>query len=102
MRNGTTYAPISCVCAIRWRRRSSPQAPICGCAGRDGPRAERDPRHRQPDHEFAWTNAGVPALSIPTGETVDGLPLAVQFCAPFGADERLLAWGEAIEALVRG
>ena len=55
-----------------------------------------------PIMNLPWTNVGVPALSIPTGETVDGLPLAVQFCAPFGADERLLAWGEAIEALVRG
>ena len=55
-----------------------------------------------PIMNLPWTNAGVPALSIPTGETEDGLPLAVQFCAPFGADERLLAWGEAIEALVRG
>ena len=55
-----------------------------------------------PIMNLPWTNAGVPALSIPAGETVDGLPLAVQFCAPFGADERLLAWGKAIEALVRG
>ena len=55
-----------------------------------------------PIMNLPWTNAGVPALAIPTGETEDGLPLAVQFCAPFGADERLLAWGEAIEALVRG
>ena len=55
-----------------------------------------------PIMNLPWTNAGVPALAIPTGETEDGLPLAVQFCAPFGADERLLAWGGAIEALVRG
>ena len=49
-----------------------------------------------------WTNAGVPALSIPAGVAENGLPLGVQFCAPFGTDERLLAWGEAIEAKVRG
>ncbi len=48
------------------------------------------------------TNAGVPALSIPAGVAENGLPLGVQFCAPFGTDERLLAWGEAIEAKVRG
>ena len=55
-----------------------------------------------PIMNLPWTNAGVPALSIPAGEAADGLPLAVQFCARFGADERLLAWGEAIEARVRG
>ncbi|MCY4411046.1 MAG: amidase [Caldilineaceae bacterium] len=55
-----------------------------------------------PIMNLPWTNAGVPALAIPSGKTDDGLPLAVQFCGPFGADERLLAWGEAIEAMVRG
>lgn len=55
-----------------------------------------------PIMNLPWTNAGVPALAIPSGEAANGLPLAVQFCAPFGADERLLAWGEAIEGTVRG
>ncbi len=55
-----------------------------------------------PIMNLPWTNAGVPALAIPSGKTDDGLPLAVQLCAPFGADERLLAWGGAIEAQVRG
>ncbi len=55
-----------------------------------------------PIMNLPWTNAGVPALAIPSGKTEDGLPLAVQLCAPFGADERLLAWGGAIEAQVRG
>ena len=55
-----------------------------------------------PIMNLPWTNAGVPALAVPTGKAEGGLPLGVQFCAPFGADERLLAWGEAIEALVRG
>ncbi len=55
-----------------------------------------------PIMNLPWTNAGVPALAVPAGETDDGLPMGVQFCAPFGADERLLAWGEALEARVRG
>ena len=55
-----------------------------------------------PIMNLPWTNAGVPALAIPSGKTDDGLPLAVQLCTPFGADERLLAWGGAIEAQVRG
>lgn len=55
-----------------------------------------------PIMNLPWTNAGVPALAVPSGEAENGLPLGVQFCAPFGADERLLAWGEAIEGQVRG
>lgn len=55
-----------------------------------------------PIMNLPWTNAGVPALAVPSGVAENGLPLGVQFCAPIGADERLLAWGEAIEALVRG
>ncbi len=55
-----------------------------------------------PIMNLPWTNAGVPALAIPAAEAKNGLPLGVQFCAPFGADERLLAWGEAIEGLVWG
>ena len=55
-----------------------------------------------PVMNLPWTNAGVPALAVTAGEAENGLPLGVQFCAPFGADERLLAWGEAIEALVGG
>ncbi|KUJ69644.1 amidase [Streptomyces albus subsp. albus] len=39
-----------------------------------------------------WSYAGVPALSLPAGQTPDGLPLGMQYVAASGADERLLAW----------
>ena len=38
----------------------------------------------------AWNLAGVPALVMPAGERPDGLPVAVQFVGPPGAETRLL------------
>jgi aspartyl-tRNA(Asn)/glutamyl-tRNA(Gln) amidotransferase subunit A len=42
--------------------------------------------------------AGVPALSLPMGNTADGLPLGLQLIGPVGSDLQLLALGELIEA----
>ena len=39
-----------------------------------------------------WTHAGLPVVTLPSGVAENGLPLGIQFAAPFGADERLLAW----------
>jgi amidase len=38
----------------------------------------------------AWNLAGLPALVVPAGTRPDGLPLAVQFAGPPGAETRLL------------
>ena len=38
----------------------------------------------------AWNLAGLPALALPAGTHPDGLPLAVQFVGPPGAEGRLL------------
>ncbi|MGY1706949.1 amidase [Geodermatophilus sp. SYSU D00697] len=38
----------------------------------------------------AWNLAGLPALVLPAGTRPDGLPLAVQFVGPPGAERRLL------------
>ncbi len=47
-----------------------------------------------------WTHSGLPAVTLPAGETANGLPLGVQLAAPFGRDEVLLAWAERLEAVV--
>ncbi len=42
---------------------------------------------------------GVPAISIPSGTTKDGLPLSVQFIAPHNGEKTLFTYGKAFEKL---
>jgi Asp-tRNA(Asn)/Glu-tRNA(Gln) amidotransferase A subunit family amidase len=49
-----------------------------------------------PIMNLPWTNAGVPALTIPAGKAANGLPLGLQLIAPFDGDERLLAWAGVV------
>jgi aspartyl-tRNA(Asn)/glutamyl-tRNA(Gln) amidotransferase subunit A len=42
---------------------------------------------------YAWAMAGTPALSVPCGFSVDGLPAAIQLVAPRWHDARVLALG---------
>jgi amidase len=46
---------------------------------------------------YVITVTGCPAVSVPAGETSDGLPIGVQLVAPFGADRRLLEIAAAFE-----
>ncbi len=46
---------------------------------------------------YVITVTGCPAISVPAGETTDGLPVGVQIVAPFGADRRLLEIAAAFE-----
>jgi Asp-tRNA(Asn)/Glu-tRNA(Gln) amidotransferase A subunit family amidase len=41
--------------------------------------------------------AGVPAISVPVGRSAEGLPIALQLMASWGADELLLDAAEALE-----
>jgi amidase len=50
---------------------------------------------------FVITVTGCPAISLPAGETGDGLPVGVQVVAPFGADRRLLEVAAGFEATGR-
>ena len=64
-----------------------------------GPAPEGIDDTGDPIMNLPWTNAGVPALTVPCGRVGD-LPLGLQVVAPFGGDESLLAWGERIAAAV--
>ncbi|WP_406136453.1 amidase [Streptomyces sp. NBC_01089] len=44
-----------------------------------------------------WSNAGLPSLTLPAGHAGNGLPLGLQCVGAAGDDERVLAWGTAIE-----
>ncbi|MFZ2016158.1 MAG: amidase [Nocardioides sp.] len=50
---------------------------------------------------FVITVTGCPAISVPAGDTSDGLPVGIQVVAPFGDDRRLLEVAAAFET-VRG
>ena len=52
-----------------------------------------------PAMNMPWTHAGLPAVSIPAGRGMLGLPLGLQLVARFGADEELLTWARPIERL---
>lgn len=46
------------------------------------------------------SNAGIPGLSIPAGESGDGLPVGIEIDGPENSDLRLLSIGLAIEELL--
>lgn len=46
-----------------------------------------------------WSNAGFPSVTLPAGRAANGLPLGLQYVARPGADEELLAWAAALQAL---
>jgi Asp-tRNA(Asn)/Glu-tRNA(Gln) amidotransferase A subunit family amidase len=47
-----------------------------------------------------WTQAGMPAVSLPAGRNPEGLPMGLQVAARFGQDEELLAAARGLEALL--
>lgn len=64
-----------------------------------GPAPEGIESTGDPAMNLPWTHTGMPALTVPAG-TVDGLPVGLQCVSRPMDDERLLAWGERIEATV--
>jgi Asp-tRNA(Asn)/Glu-tRNA(Gln) amidotransferase A subunit family amidase len=40
-------------------------------------------------------------VNLPAGCAKNGLPLSLQFIAPFGADEALLSWAQVLQSSLR-
>lgn len=54
-----------------------------------------------PAMNMPWTHSGLPSVTIPAGYGDQNLPFGIQLCARYGADESLLAWSPAIEAVYK-
>jgi Asp-tRNA(Asn)/Glu-tRNA(Gln) amidotransferase A subunit family amidase len=54
-----------------------------------------------PVMDLPWTQAGLPALSLPSGKDATGLPFGLQVIGRWGQDEALLAWAQEIERVLR-
>jgi len=73
---------------------------LWACPATLGPAPEGLGSTGDPAMNLVWTQAGLPALTLPAGRAANGLPLGLQLVAPFMADERLLGWTESLaEAL---
>ncbi len=64
-------------------------------AGAPVPRTTGDPRWQAP-----FTTAGLPAISLPSGLSPDGLPMGVQMIAGEMLDESLLSTAEWVENVI--
>ncbi|MCB9151671.1 MAG: amidase [Caldilineaceae bacterium] len=53
-----------------------------------------------PVMNLPWTHTGMPAVTIPTGQTMEGLPLGLQLVGQFGADEQVLNWAQMVEGVL--
>ena len=51
-----------------------------------------------PCMNLPWTHTGMPVIALPAGRASDsGMPLGIQFIAPFHRDEELLAWAAYLD-----
>jgi Asp-tRNA(Asn)/Glu-tRNA(Gln) amidotransferase A subunit family amidase len=62
-----------------------------------GPAPEDIHATGDPNMNLPWTHAGMPCITLPAGKAKNGLPLGMQFVAPFGADEMLISFCREIE-----
>lgn len=55
-----------------------------------------------PVMNLPWSQAGFPAITLPSGRGQNGLPLGLQITGRRGADEILLEWAREVERVMRG
>lgn len=70
------------------------------CPATTGPAPEGLASTGSPLMNLPWTYAGLPAITLPAGADVHGLPLGLQLVAATMADESLLAWATDIAELL--
>ena len=54
-----------------------------------------------PVMNLPWTQAGLPALNLPAGNSQYGLPLGLQLVGNWHKDESLLFWAKDLEKVLR-
>jgi Asp-tRNA(Asn)/Glu-tRNA(Gln) amidotransferase A subunit family amidase len=54
-----------------------------------------------PVMNLPWTQAFMPAVSLPAGRNPEGLPMGLQIAAVMGDDEDLLFWAVEMESILR-
>jgi Asp-tRNA(Asn)/Glu-tRNA(Gln) amidotransferase A subunit family amidase len=54
-----------------------------------------------PIMNLPWTQAGLPAINLPAGQSQDGLPLGLQAIGNWYKDESLLFWAKDLEKVLK-
>jgi Asp-tRNA(Asn)/Glu-tRNA(Gln) amidotransferase A subunit family amidase len=72
---------------------------LWACPAARGPAPEGLHATGDPTMNLPWTHAGLPSITLPAGQTGNGLPLGLQLIAAFDCDEQLLGWAQQLSAL---
>jgi Asp-tRNA(Asn)/Glu-tRNA(Gln) amidotransferase A subunit family amidase len=70
------------------------------CPSAPGPAPQGIDSTGSPLMNLPWTHAGMPAISLPAGRTVNGLQPGLQCVGAFMSDEHLLKWAAHLAEVV--